>query len=67
MERVLSRASLPGLALLALGAWWILGAQGLCRVVFGEKGQRFVMPLKGLGMILAIVGALIVLDFIPGL
>ena len=67
MERVLARLSLPGVVLLALGAWWVLGAERLCSLALGEKGRRFVMPLKIIGIILALAGAVILLDLIPGM
>ena len=60
-QKVLSRLSIPGIMLLALGAvvCW------LARKANGSKCLVSVMYAAGL--LLALAGAVILLDFIPGL
>ncbi|MDD3410632.1 MAG: hypothetical protein PHY12_07455 [Eubacteriales bacterium] len=66
-EKVASRLSVPGLALIVVGALLCAQAQRLCTLAFKEKGARLVLPAKIAGVALALLGALIMLDFIPGL
>ena len=66
-EKVASRLSVPGLALIAVGALLCVQAQRLCAWAFREKEARFVLTAKIAGVALALLGALILLDFIPGL
>jgi hypothetical protein len=62
---IASRLSLPGLALLVMGAAIGYEAPMLCKLVWKEKGEKLVTPMKLVGLALALVGALILLDFIP--
>ena len=66
-DKVASRLSIPGLALVALGALLCYEAPKLCRLVFKERGDRAVTPMKVAGVVIALLGALVLLDFIPGL
>lgn len=65
-NKVLSRLSVPGLTLLVVGALGCAQATKLCRLAFHEKGEKWIMPMKLLGLAMALVGALILLDIIPG-
>ncbi len=65
LQEVLSRLSVPGLILLLLGAVLGYGAGGICRGLFGQGGERAVVPMKVAGLLLALAGALILLDIIP--
>ena len=60
-QKVLSRLSVPGLVLLALGAVACTQAKRLC------GNERLVFALRTAGMVLALAGTLILLDFVPGL
>ncbi len=64
-QNVLSRLSIPGLCLLALGAALGYGAKWVGGKLFKQGGERAVVPLKVAGLALALVGALILLDIIP--
>ena len=66
-EKVASRLSVPGLALVALGALVCFEATKLCRLVWKEGGERAKVPMKVAGLLLCLLGALILLDFIPNL
>lgn len=60
-QTVRSRLSIPGLALLLLGAV-------LCMLVSKRiKGERASLAARLGGLALAVLGALILLDLIPGL
>ena len=66
-NKVLSRLSVPGLTLLLVGGLLCMQATKLCRLVLKEKGERAILPLRILGLLIALLGAAILLDFIPGL
>lgn len=66
-EKVLARLSIPGLALVVMGVLLCTQAPKLCKLVWKERGDRAVVPLKVAGVIMTLLGALILLDFIPGL
>ena len=66
-DKALSRLSVPGLTLLVVGGVMCSQAARLCRLAFGERGDRAVLPLRLFGLGLALLGAVILLDFIPGL
>ncbi len=66
-ERVLARLSVPGLTLLVLGVLTCAQSAKLCRLVLKEKGERAILPVKVAGLAMAILGAVILLDLIPGL
>ena len=66
-EKVLSRLSVPGLTLLVLGVLTSAQAAKLCRLVFKERGERAILPVRITGLVLALLGAAILLDLIPGL
>lgn len=66
-ELIWSRLSVPGITLLVLGSMMCVQAVKLCRLVFKEKGERAIMPMRVIGLIIALIGAAILLDFIPGL
>ena len=60
-QKVLSKLSIPGIALLALGAVAATQASRFC------KSERLCMAVRIAGLILALLGAVIMLDLIPGL
>lgn len=62
---VLARLSVPGLILLVAGAVLGYGARRLAPLFFGKGGDRAVTPMKVVGLGLALLGALILLDIIP--
>ena len=64
---VISRLRVPGLTLLVLGGAGCVQATRLCRLVLGQRGERFILPLRLVSLLAALLGALILLDFIPGL
>ncbi|MDD3336645.1 MAG: hypothetical protein PHI98_14225 [Eubacteriales bacterium] len=66
-NKLFSRLSVPGLTLLVVGMIGCFQATKLCRLVFRERGERWIMPMKLVGLALAVLGALILLDVIPGL
>lgn len=66
-ERVSQRLSVPGLIVLAVGILLITQAAKLCRLALKEKGEKVILPLKIFGLVLVVLAALILLDFIPGL
>lgn len=66
-NKLLSRLSVPGLTLLVLGVCTCAQATKLCRLVWKDNGEKWIMPVKILGLVLTVLGALILLDVIPGL
>ena len=66
-DDIFSRLSVTGVTLLLCGVLLCLYATKLVRLVFRERGERLLLPLRLLGLALALLGALILLDFIPGL
>lgn len=69
-EKVLSRLSVPGVALLVIGAALCFGAEKLSGLVFrgdAEKARKATTPLKFGGLLVALAGALILLDVFPNL
>ena len=60
-QKVLERLSIPGLVLLALGAVICVAAHR------AAQNKRLVSVMYAAGIVLALVGAVILLDFIPGL
>ena len=66
-DKVSSRLSVPGLLLLAVGALLCFLAPRICAWLWKKRGDRAVMPVKVVGLVLALAGALILLDFFPGL
>ncbi len=64
---VLSRLSIPGLALLLVGALLGYGAPALYRRFGKQGGGRAILPLKVAGLLLALLGAMILLDVFPNL
>ena len=60
-QKALSKLSIPGIALLALGAVAATQANRFC------KNERLCMVVRIAGLILALLGAAILLDVFPGL
>ena len=60
-QKMLDRLSIPGLLLLVLGAVMGMKASKIA------KTERLAFVLRMAGVVLALAGALILLDFIPGL
>lgn len=66
-EKVLSRLSVPGITLLLAGVVLCAQATRLCRFVLRDRGERAVLPVKIVGLVMALLGAMILLDVFPGL
>lgn len=66
MEKIWSRAANWGTLLLVAGALVVFLSGRLTAGVPEEKRERADLLVKAIGMILAIVGALRVLGFLPG-
>ena len=64
-EGVLARLSVPGIILMAVGALLYYEAPKVCQLVLKENGERAVVPMKGIGLVMVLLGVLILLDFIP--
>ena len=60
-QKVLSKLSIPGVLLLALGAVAATQATRLC------KSERLCMAVRIAGLMIALLGAAILLDVFPGL
>ena len=60
-QKVLSRLSIPGMALLALGA---VAATQAGRLI---RNERLCMAVRLAGLMAALLGAAILLDVFPGL
>ena len=60
-QKVLSKLSIPGIMLLVLGAVAAIQASRFC------KNERLCMVVRIAGLILALLGAAILLDVFPGL
>ena len=66
-DQIFSRLSVTGVTLMLAGLVLGLYATKLVRFVFRERGERLVLPVRLIGLALAVFGALVLLDFIPGL
>ena len=66
-DQIFSRLSVTGVTLLVAGCALCLYATRLVRFIFRDHGDRLVLPVRLLGLAVAVFGALILLDFIPGL
>ena len=60
-QKVLSRLSIPGILLLALGAVACTQAPKI------SKSERLTSAVRIAGIVLALAGTVILLDLIPGL
>ena len=60
-QKAVDRLSIPGLTLLLLGAVAATQAEKLC------KNERLCVAVRVAGLILALLGAAVMLDLIPGL
>jgi hypothetical protein len=45
----------------------VLQAAKLCRLLFKDNGEKVILWVKILGLVLAVLGTVILLDWIPGL
>ena len=63
-EQVLSRLMNPGLALLIVGAVAVYGSGKLARRIAPDKEETANLACKGVGCIVAIMGALLMLDIL---
>ncbi len=66
-DQIFSRLSVTGVTLLLVGMVLCLYATKLVRFIFRDHGERLVLPVRLLGSAVAVFGALILLDLIPGL
>jgi hypothetical protein len=64
-QGVASRLSVPGITLMVMGALLSFEAPKLCTLVSKKEGERAIAPMKVAGLLLAVLGALILLDVIP--
>ena len=64
IEKVLSRLNVPGLFLLAAGAVAVYASETLVRRVPEDKRGRINLCIKAAGGVVAIIGALMLLDLI---
>lgn len=63
-EKVLSRLNIPGLALLILGAVLVYTSSPLTRRLFPEKQEIWNLVFKGIGCVVCLIGALLLLNLI---
>ena len=66
-DAIFSRLSVTGVTLLLGGALLSLYATKAARFLFRDGGERLVLPIRLIGLAIAVFGTLILLDFIPGL
>lgn len=66
-DQIFSRLSVTGVTLLLVGVVLCLYATRLVRFIFRDRGERLVLPMRLLGLVIAVFGAIVLLDFIPGL
>ena len=66
-DQIFSRLSVTGVTLLLVGVVLCLYATRLVRFIFRDHGDRLVLPMRLLGLAIAVFGAIVLLDFIPGL
>ena len=66
-DQIFSRLSVTGITLLLCGSLLCLYAARLARFIFRDAGERLVLPIRLIGLGIAVFGTLILLDFIPGL
>lgn len=66
-DAIFSRLSVTGVTLLLGGALLSLYATKAARFLFRDAGERLVLPIRLVGLAIAVFGTLILLDFIPGL
>jgi hypothetical protein len=64
MEKVLTRISPLGLALLVLGALLAYLATPIAKKVFTEKWEKWVLPLKFAGLLLVVIAMVITLKLV---
>lgn len=63
-EKLLAKLSLPGIGLMLLGAVMVYASGPISGRLFPGKAEKASLCLKGAGCVLAVAGALILLDFI---
>ena len=63
-EKVLSRLNVPGLLLLAAGAVAVYASEALVRRVREDKRGKINLCIKAAGGVVALIGALVLLDLI---
>jgi hypothetical protein len=66
-DAIFSRLSVTGVTLLLGGALLGLYATKAARFIFRDAGERLVLPIRLIGLAIAVFGSPILLDFIPGL
>lgn len=64
MDKILDRLSVPGLILLVLGAVLGYGSRFLAQKVFPKQEEKAALTIKWVGLAMALLAALILLDFI---
>ena len=66
-DQIFSRLSVTGVTIMLVGIALGLYATRLVRLIFRERGERLILPLRIIGLLMAVLGTVILLDFIPGL
>ncbi len=64
IEKVLSRLNIPGLILLIAGAVAVVTSEGIVEKIGPENKEKINLVIKAAGIAAALLGALILLDFI---
>lgn len=61
-EKLLAKLSLPGLGLMLLGAVLVYASRPISGRLFPGRGEKASLAFKVVGCVLALVGALLLLD-----
>ena len=61
-ERVLEGTSIPGFIMLAVGILLATQALKVSRLLFGEKGEKAILPIRLIGFLLLAVTAIMLLS-----
>ncbi len=66
-ERLMNALSVPALILLAAGVVLMVRAAKLSRLLFRDRGEAWIMPMRIAGLLLVALAVVILLHLIPGL
>lgn len=64
-KEILSRLSVTGISIMAVGLILGFGGHKLCALIFKDKGEKLTLPARLIGLALCIWAALILMDVIP--
>lgn len=62
---ILSRLSVTGLTIMIVGLILGFGGAKVCALLFKEKGDKLVLPVRLIGLGLCVWATLILIDVIP--